>query len=313
MTGIGDLKNIKVGVLGGGVSSEREISLISANEALKALRRQAVDAIFIDINTCDKEKVKNLLSCGMDVVFIALHGEFGEDGRIQQILEEMNIAYTGSSPLASSTAMNKIKSKEIFFKEKIPTAHFTVWQEGSPVSPSMGYPVVVKPHLGGSSIGLSIVRNAQDLNPALDKVSALNNKAVLEEFIPGRELTVGILEENPLSVIEIAPKTGYFDFTAKYSDGLAEFIVPAKLADDIRKIVQAVALKAHRALGCRHFSRVDIILDKNNCPYVLEVNSIPGLTTHSLLPLAAKHCGISFDELILKMTLMGLNEKRKKS
>jgi len=307
------LKDIKIGVLGGGVSSEREISLLSANEACKALRRNNIETVFIDITVSEKEKVKEMiLSSNIDLAFIALHGEFGEDGKIQEILEEFDMPYTGSGSYASYLAMDKIASKEIFIKEGIPTAGFTIYEAGRPIENlalNLKYPAVVKPFFAGSSVGVFIVRNKLELETAIKKAVALQSRIIIEDYIEGREFTVGIFEDRPLSVVEIVLKSGYFDFTTKYSDGLAQFIAPAKLDKVVYKKIQDTALAAHCALGCKHFSRVDIRLGCDNIPFVLEVNSIPGLTTHSLLPLSAKCCGIDFDELIIRMAQLALDEK----
>lgn len=307
------LKDVKVGVLGGGVSSEREISLLSANEAYKAFRRKNIETVFIDITTQEKAKVKELVSSSdIDLAFIALHGEFGEDGKIQEILEELDVPYTGSGSHASYLAMDKIASKEIFIKKDIPTAVFTIYEKGRSMEDlalNLKYPAVVKPFFAGSSVGVFIVRNRQELKAAADKALALQSKILIEDYIEGREFTVGIFEDKALAVVEIVLKSGYFDFTTKYSDGLAEFMAPANLDKDVYKKIQDTALAAHCALGCRHFSRVDIRLGPDNVPYVLEVNSIPGLTTHSLLPLSAKCCGIEFDELIIRMAQLALDGK----
>lgn len=307
------LKDIKVGVLGGGVSCEREISLLSANEAYKALRKNNIETVFIDITVSHEEKVKEIiLSNNIDLAFIALHGEFGEDGKIQRILEELNILYTGSGSLASYLAMDKIVSKEIFRKKGIPTAGFVVYEQGQSIEElafNLKYPLVVKPFFSGSSVGVSIVRNKIELETALKKALALQPKIIIEDYIEGREFTVGIFKDKPLAVIEIVLKSGYFDFITKYSDGLAEFIAPAKLDKSIYKKIQDIAYLAHSTLGCKHFSRVDIRMGSDYVPYVLEVNSIPGLTAHSLLPLCAKCCGIDFDELIVGMTQLALDGK----
>jgi len=305
------LNGLKVGVLGGGISLEREISLLSSKEVISTLERNNINYVFIDIFTSEKEKVKELIfENNIDLAFIALHGEFGEDGEIQKILEELGIPYTGSCPLASYRAMNKILSKEIFIKENIQTADYIVCKKNE--FPNINkYPVVVKPYFSGSSIGVFIVFNEYDLKNALRKAFSIQDTVIIEDYIDGKELTVGILEDKPLAVVEILPKGRYFDFSAKYKDDTT-FIAPAKLEKEVYKNVQEIALRAHEALGCRHFSRVDIRLSKENIPYVLEVNSIPGLTSHSLLPLSARVCGISFDELILKMLILTLNEKEVK-
>ncbi|UCD15512.1 MAG: D-alanine--D-alanine ligase [Candidatus Omnitrophota bacterium] len=301
------VKDIKVGVLGGGVSPEREISFISAGEVVKSLERNGVAVVFIDIFTSQKEKVKELIcQHNIDVAFIALHGEFGEDGQIQQILEELELPYTGSGPQASSLAANKVSSKEIFLREGIATAAYYLWQD---VPADIKYPLVVKPCCGGSSLGVSVVRDQRQLQEALKSASSLQTKIFLEEYIEGREFTVGILDNKPLGVVEIVPKEGFFDFNSKYREGAVQLKTDPQLKRSLYEKIQAQGLAAHCVLGCRHSSRVDLVLDALGNPFVLEVNSIPGLTSHSLLPLSAKCCGIGFDELVLKMVRLGLNEK----
>ncbi len=306
-----ELSKMKVGVLGGGVSGEREISLISSQEALLALKRQDIAAVFIDINTTDKEKVKELiLKQKIDIAFIALHGEFGEDGQIQKILEELGLSYTGSGPLASHRAMDKLLSKEIFLKYSLPTPAYLVCRKNSRTPFINKYPVVVKPYFSGSSLGISIVNKKEALPSALEKAFSFQEVALIEEYIEGKELTVGILEDRPLAVVEIIYAQEYFDFWAKYSDAKTTYIAPANLERNVYERVQATALAAHYALGCRHFCRVDIRLNPYGIPYILEVNSIPGLTSHSLLPLSARVCGINFEALILKMLTLALYEKK---
>ncbi len=302
-----DLKKNKIGVLGGGISGEREISLISAGEAHKALNRKNLNAVLIDIKSSQREDVEALIrSQNIDAAFIALHGKFGEDGGIQEIIRGLNLPYTGSEPRASFLAMNKALSKQAFKRFGITTPEFSICYEPNLVPKDLAYPLVVKPCSSGSSLGISIVRQPRELEPALDKAFNHQDIVLLEDYIEGRELTVGILNEQPLGVVEIIPKRGYYDFQAKYTDGLTDFVAPAQIPEDIYHEVQAQAQAAHKSLGCRHFSRVDLRLAQDGRAYVLEVNSIPGLTSHSLLPLSAKVCGIEFDELILKMTELAL-------
>lgn len=304
-------REFRVGVLGGGVSSEREVSLVSAQNVFDALKRRNLNASLIDISDKEKEKIKRMLeSSKIDVAFIALHGEFGEDGQIQQILEEIGIPYAGSKPWSSYLAMNKILSKMVFQANNIPTPDFYSCDSLDYIPQGIGYPVVVKPYFSGSSIGVSIVDNQKDLRKSLEEVLRLQEKALIEKYIEGRELTVGILEAKALGVVEVIPKEGYYDFKTKYSDGMADYVTPADLSEDIYKNVQDIGLAAHNSLGCNHFSRVDIRLGIDNVPYVLEVNSIPGLTSHSLLPLSAKCYGIDFDELISRMLLSAFNGKK---
>ena len=305
---IGDLR---IGVLGGGVSTERDISLASSRQVDKTLVEKGLNSVFIDILTKKKEKIKELIrSSNINLAFIALHGEFGEDGQIQEILEGLDIAYTGSGPKPSALAMNKPDSKRIFKAKGIPTPNFVVLSKEEGIPGDVEYPLVVKPYSSGSSIGVSIVSEQDNLKGALDLAFSHSNGAILEDYIEGRELTVGILGDDPLAVVEIIPKKGYFDFNAKYSRGASDFIAPARLDNKIEKKVRSVGLAAHRVLGCRHFSRADIRLTKNNLPFVLEVNSIPGLTLNSLLPLSAKVSGIDFNQLIFKMVELALHEKK---
>jgi len=305
---IGDFR---IGVLGGGISSERDISLVSGHCVHKALVQGGLNAVFIDVLTKEKEKVKELIhSFNIDLAFIALHGEFGEDGQIQEILKDLGIVYTGSGPRASNLAMNKVYSKRIFKARGIPTPNFTVLSKQEDIPGDLRYPLVVKPCSSGSSIGVSIVRDQDNLKSALDLAFSHSNSAILEDYIEGRELTVGVLGDDPLAVVEIIPKKGYFDFDAKYSRGGSDFIAPAHLDNGIEREVRSLGLAAHRVLGCRHFSRADIRLAKDDLPFVLEVNSIPGLTLKSLLPLSAKVSGIDFNQLIFKMVELALHAKK---
>lgn len=298
---------MKIGVLGGGVSAEREISLSSAKQVHKGLIDRNLDSIFIDISTKEENKVKKLIdSLSINLAFIALHGEFGEDGQIQKILEDLGIAYTGSGPKASALAMDKIQSKKIFKAKNILTPEFFICLKKENIHMGIEYPLVVKPCSSGSSMGISIVKDKNFLKDALDLAFSYSDEIILEKYIEGRELTVGILDNQPLAIVEIFPKKGHFDFNAKYSKGMCSYVAPASLSKGLRERIKDLGLAAHKALGCRDFSRVDIRLDKNNSPFVLEVNTIPGMTSHSLFPLAAKCEGLNFSSLIWKMTELGL-------
>jgi D-alanine-D-alanine ligase len=297
------LNGVKVVVLGGGVSGEREVSLESSKNAWGSLKRSGVDAVLLDVNTTEeKNLIEMIKNTGANLAFIALHGEFGEDGAIQTILESIALPHTGSGPKASYDAMDKIRAKEIFIKMGIPTPRYEVATMRD-YRFTGAYPVVVKPFFSGSSLGVSIVKEPGQLPAAIgEALKYKGSKALIEEYIEGRELTVGILGEAALEVVEIVPHSGFYDFSNKYSDGVTDFLAPAPLDETTRKELKSLALRAHLALGCRHFSRVDIRLNNKKVPYVLEVNSIPGLTSHSLLPLSAGCLGISYDELILRMT-----------
>ena len=304
-----DLRNLKVGVLGGGVSGERNISLQSAQNVWQALQRNGFHALFIDIVSSDYKTIAELMQRYMlDVAFIALHGAFGEDGEIQHILDDLHIAYTGSGTQASHLAMDKILAKKVFQKANIPTPSFFVHSSQQALPKISRYPAVIKPCASGSSLGVSIISQEAEIAAAFKEAFKYQQKVLIEEYIAGRELTVGIFDEKPLAIVEIIPKSGYYDFSAKYDDGKTDFIVPAKLSPPVYEHCQQVALAAHQALGCRHFSRVDLRLFHDELPYVLEVNSIPGLTSHSLLPLCAASCGMSFDDLIIGMLTLALND-----
>jgi D-alanine-D-alanine ligase len=297
----------RVGVLMGGPSSEREISLKSGKAVLSALIASGVDALGIDIVTDNKEEnIRLLRNYNLDCAFIALHGRFGEDGAIQEILERVGLPYTGSGVQASRLAMDKIGALKIFREGKlyVPRSHFlerSAYNKNNNFSNDLGFPLVIKPANHGSSIGLSIVELEQEIPEAIQLAFQFDERIVVEEYISGRELTVGVLDEIPLPVIEIVPKHKFFDFEAKYQAGLTDYIIPAPLQKDVAENVQQAALKAHQLLGCFGCSRTDIILSRDNLPFVLETNTIPGMTATSLLPKAARILGIDFNRLCLKL------------
>lgn len=308
----------RVGVLMGGPSSEREISLKSGKAILNALVQEDVDAVGVDIITAEPSAVERVLrDAAISCAFIALHGAFGEDGQIQAILEKMKIAYIGSGVEASRTAIDKIQTQQLLQERGIRVAPYIVVGkndagEGKILSALGGYPVVVKPPCEGSSIGVTVVTRPQDLKSALEEAWKYAEEAFVEKFISGRELTVGILGDRPLPVIEIRSSRAFFDFTAKYQKGLTEYLVPAPLDASTADRVQQVALRAFQALGCRHFSRVDIILSEKGEEYVLEINTIPGFTETSLLPKAAGCLGITFNDLCLTLLDMVYGKKIEK-
>ncbi len=298
----------RIGILAGGPSNERDISLRSGKAVFKALSDEALDVIFLDVydDICDIIK-KNKI----DVAFIALHGRFGEDGTVQKMLEMAGIPYTGSGVKASMLALDKIASKEVFMKAGIAVPGYAVCEKGSPVACDMyrlGWPVVVKPQFEGSSIGLSIVKDKASLGPALDKAFTYGDKVLLEEYVNGRELTVGILDDKPLPVVEIVTRNKVYDNEAKYKDPETRYLVPAPIEKSVYERAQDTGSRAHKALGCRFFSRVDMMTDNSGNVYVLEVNTIPGMTERSLLPKAAQATGISFGQLCLRMIEDALSE-----
>lgn len=309
------MKTKRVGVLMGGPSSEREISIRSGKAVCKALEAKKISYVPFELmpgpsaNGYKESVAAKLALLNIDVAFIALHGEFGEDGTVQELLEKMNIPYTGSLSSASKTAMNKIIAKEVFKSNNIPVARHEALSrkdfdkdcDASVYFKKLGPAVVVKPSNGGSSIGLNIAGDEKGLKAAIEDAFKYDDKLIIEEYIAGREITVGIIEDRALPIVEIVPKRKFFDFTAKYEKGLTDYHVPAEIEKLVYKECQDEALKAHKALSARSFSRVDIILNEKTGPVVLEVNTIPGLTETSLLPKAARAAGICFEDLCLKI------------
>lgn len=298
----------RIGVLMGGPSTEREISFKSGRAIFTTLRNAGLEAVSVDIVTDDKERNASLIkSHKIDCAFLALHGRFGEDGQIQQILEDLGVAYTCSGPSASRLAIDKAASRKIFHVHGLAVPQYREVQrqiyhrQWFRYNNLFSFPFVVKPATHGSSIGLSIVDSRKTLCAALDSAFKFDETAIIEEYISGREVTVGILNEQALPVIEIIPKKKFFDFEAKYQHGMTEYIVPAQLEENVAKDVQRAALLAHSSLGCYGCSRVDIILRSDNIPVILEVNTIPGFTETSLLPKAARNAGIDFTQLCIKL------------
>lgn len=301
----------KIAILAGGPSSEREISLKSGRAVYDALKREGCNVEWLELGGEDAEKA--LRSIPFDIAFIALHGRFGEDGTIQKILERMSIPYTGSGVMASRLALDKIASRRIFKKCRIPVPEYKVLNGRSIREPEgFSWPVVVKPQNEGSSIGLSLARNTREFKRACENAFKYSNKIIMERYIKGREITVGVLGDRVLPVVEIIPKRVFYDFHAKYKDVRTEYKVPAPLPKPLYKKAQNLGLAAHNALNCRDFSRVDMRLGEDNGIYVLEVNSIPGLTERSLLPKAAGAFGITFSELCLKLLQLALKNRYNK-
>lgn len=297
----------RIGVLMGGPSAEREISLKSGKAVYEALKQSGLEAVALDVATDTKEEIINLIkSHNINCAFLALHGCFGEDGQIQEILELLKIPYTGSGVEASRLAMDKIASRRLFETAGLRVPRYKVIDKSSydtnlRAHNNLGLPLVIKPAAQGSSIGLSIIDKEEGLDKAVGLAFSFDKKVIVEEYIMGREMTVGILDAHALPVIEIIPKKTFFDYEAKYQPGMTDYIVPARLDERIAGKLRRVALSADKLLGCFGCSRVDMILNKENLPVVLEVNTIPGLTETSLLPKAAKSCGIEFNELCLKL------------
>ncbi|MGE5197511.1 MAG: D-alanine--D-alanine ligase [Deltaproteobacteria bacterium] len=309
----------RIGILMGGPSTEREISLKSGKAVCDSLIRAGLDAVGIDISTDSaQENARLIKSCDLDCVFIALHGRFGEDGQIQGILDGLNIPYTGSGAPASKLAMDKVASLGIFEINGLKVPRYRVLEMISynpnwKMHARLRFPLVIKPATHGSSIGLSIVDDPKELDKAVDLAFSFDPRVIVQEYVAGRELTVGILDDRALPVIEIIPKKRFFDYEAKYQPGMTDYIVPAQLEEETAYRVQRVALAAHGLLGCFGCSRVDMIIDKDEDAYLLEINTIPGLTQTSLLPKAAKVAGIDFVQLCLTLIELAYEKAKNKS
>jgi len=317
MTRASALEFGKIGVLMGGTSSERSISLKSGNAIVQALKRQSCDVRSLDLSEDEETAImEQIKGASIDVAFIALHGSWGEDGTIQSVLDKMGIPYTGSDEGSSKKAFDKITAQNLFKGNEISIpAYVTIdrahQNEHMSAVQDLGLPLVIKPSREGSSMGITIVEVMKDLPSALDRAWEFDQHALAERYIKGRELTVGILGDKALPVVEICPSRPYFDFDAKYTKGLTEYIVPAQLPAPLADQIRECALKAHRLLGCADFSRVDFMLDENNAYYVLELNTIPGFTETSLLPMAAAQTGIDFDHLCLNILEFAHAKKEK--
>ncbi len=293
------MKSKKIGVLFGGLSAEREVSLKSGAAVHLALVASGYNAVTIDVGRDVAEVLKHE---GIEAAFIALHGRYGEDGCIQGLLELLQIPYSGSGVLASALAMHKLYSKQAFAASGILTAPFRCYRRGEDVNLSdlpFGLPFVVKPVQEGSSVGVSIIKEEAQLADALQLAFRYDEEILVEQYIKGQEVQVGILEDRPVGAIEIVPKNEFYDFESKYTDGMAEHIFPARLEATLYEKAQQIGLAAHRALGCTGYSRVDLLVTPDGDCYVLEVNTLPGMTALSLLPeIAAKGAGLSFEALV---------------
>jgi len=311
-------KKPKIAVLMGGPSVEREISLITGEEIRRALAVKGYKTIAIDL---DSDVVDHLKNSGCDLVFIALHGVPGEDGTIQGLLDILKIPYVGSGVLASAVGMDKIRSKMMFSALGIPAPfHIPVSRlelNGSASDQlvrrlvgSLDLPMIVKPSTTGSAVGVKIVEDEEEIEPALRAATDFSAEAMAEEFISGVEITIGLLgneQPRPLPAIEIATENEFYDYDAKYTAGKSRHIIPPRLPGEVISQAEKFAVAAHVGLGCRGFSRVDFIVDKeDNLPYILEINTIPGMTPLSLFPDAAKHAGIEFEDLVETLVKLAL-------
>jgi D-alanine-D-alanine ligase len=298
-------------VLYGGPSSEREVSIESGENVAKALESAGHDVhrVLLD-GTFSSADAGSL---GIDIAILALHGEFGEDGRIQEILQEADIPYTGSGVDASSMAYDKILAKRAFERCNVRTPAWMsvdvqdIERIGGAEGLAMVPPLVIKPATGGSSLGVTIARQDNQIVPAIHKAFEFGDTVLMERYIKGREVTVGVLGNSPLPVAELQTLSEFYDFNAKYKDDRTRIVCPAELDAETTARVQALGLAAHRALGCCDVSRTDIIIEASTgLPWVLEVNTIPGMTSHSLLPRAAQAAGFSFAQLCEELLRMAL-------
>jgi len=294
----------KVAVLMGGKSAERDVSLKSGGMVLAALRKKGVDAHPFDPKG---RHVQDLAKERFARVFIALHGRFGEDGTVQGVLEWLGIPYTGSGVLASALAMDKVRTKRLWAAEGLPTPPYEVLGKDSnlkAIAKRLGMPLFVKPASEGSSVGMTKVRAAGGLDEAYALAVNYDPVVIAERFIEGPELTVAIVGERVLPIIRIETPREFYDYEAKYIANDTRYLIPCGVAEKKEKELQALCLKAFRALGCRGWGRVDLMLDKRGRPFLLEINTSPGMTDHSLVPMAAKAVGISYEDLCVRILEM---------
>jgi D-alanine-D-alanine ligase len=290
------LQDKKIGVLYGGTSSERSISLLTGNAVLRSLKRQGFKAAGIDTG---KDIFSKLKKEKIDFAYIALHGPLGEDGTVQGALEILGVPYSGCGVLSSAACMNKIFAKKIMRFHRVPTPDWIVARKNGKVPKTGTFPVVVKPAAQGSAIGVSICRRRHELSSALKKAFKFDKHVLIEQYIKGIEITVGVLGNTVLPAVEIVPEGEFYDFRSKYKPGMSKHIIPPRLPQSTLDKCSRYALEAFKALECRGVARVDIMVDSKLRPWVLEVNTIPGMTETSLLPDEAKAIGMSFDELVL--------------
>ena len=292
-----------IGVLCGGPSREREISLRSGRAVHEALRSLGLACALVELSQDPDRIPEEIQAARPGCAFIALHGAFGEDGTVQSLLEQMKIPYTGSSAEACCYGMDKNSSRLKWLAAGLPVPHSKTADPLSAAAKAgeIKFPLVVKPVSEGSSLGMSIVDSIEELPAAVEQAASFGETFLLEEYLAGPELTVGILQDRPLPVIQVVPKRRFYDFVAKYTPGMTEYLVPAPIPPETAKTVQDLALRAHETLGCSSFSRVDLILVEGRGPVLLELNTVPGMTQTSLLPKAAASAGISFPELCRRM------------
>lgn len=296
-------QHCRVALLVGGASGEREVSLASGEGARHALEEAGFPVTVLDPSY--KEDLKTLIDSDFDVAFICLHGKYGEDGTLQGLLEMINLPYIGSGVWSSALAIDKVKSKVFYNLANIPTPPSVTLTSASPIDlanivAKLGDHCVVKPATEGSALGVFIVEGKEAIGEAIEKVFELDNSVLVERYVSGKELTVAVIgndDPEALPIIEIVPVNEFYDYESKYVPGAAEHLCPAPLSEDITRKIQRMAIEAHRALGCSGVSRSDFILDEEGIGWILETNTIPGMTGTSLLPDAARVAGIPFPKL----------------
>jgi D-alanine-D-alanine ligase len=293
------LQNKNIAVLMGGPGAERAVSLNSGAAVAKALRSLGANVTEIDVHGPDFE-----LPAGTDLAFNIIHGTFGEDGQLQALLDARGIPYTGEGEAGSRLAFDKIASKRRFVAAGVSTARWEIVAKGD--APTLPLPFVVKPPREGSSVGVHIVQDTVALDAALEDCFSRDTEVLVEEFVQGKELTVGVVGDEAFPVVEIVPKVDFYSYENKYTKGASEYFCPARLDAETTARVQEAALAAHRSLGLEVYSRVDVLLDAQGNPYVLEVNTIPGMTETSLLPKGAAAVGISFAQLCERIAVLSL-------
>lgn len=312
-------KDLNIVVIYGGVSSEREVSLRSGKAVFDALvRRGYRNARLFDLT---EHNLAELLSLPMDLAYLALHGWGGEDGRIQGVLDLLGVPYTGSSVESSAICMNKIRTKEVLCFEGLPTPRFLTKRRAeccdlratvAELLECIGLPMVVKSPSQGSSVGVYIIKREEELLPALEAIFSLGDDLLAEEFVDGIELTLPILGNDELTVlpvVEITSENEFYDYEAKYTQGMCHHIIPARISDEARERIADVGSKAYRALGCRGLARIDFILTREDEPMIIEVNTLPGMTEMSLFPDSARSVGVSFEELTERIVLLAFEQK----
>lgn len=304
------LRRRRIAVLFGGPSAERKISLLSANAVRAALRRLGVPHRAIDLTARVCEPLRRHK---IDLALLTTHGTVGEDGRLQGLLDVLGIPYTGSGVLASALAMHKPTAKRLFQSAGLATPRWAVVRTGEDVTPravGLSFPLVIKPASQGSAVGVTVARTPAAFRRGLRKSWRLEDEALVEEYVSGKEITVGLLGDRILPVVEIVPAHAFYDFHSKYAPGGSRHVLPSRLSPAVQQKAQEMAVGAFHVLGCRHVGRVDLIVDQRGHPTILEVNTLPGMTDTSLLPDAARAVGLDFDALVVTLLALALRDDR---